>query len=214
MTFSQGNSKNIIVGAAAVFISNSQANLTDFATVDATNSSSAKDLIAADTNWQHSGYTDGGVEVSYEPTYGDVTVDQLLDSAVIYKTGMKVMVNTTFSEATLENLLITWGAQDADLGVADADGNQTLDIDAGSLGAFPHERGVAFVGQGPRTSSTKTLERIYWVQRAIQTSTTAHKLSRDAATTLPVSFRCLPGGASGTTNSYGQVQDRAYTAGG
>lgn len=201
MPFSQGNSKQILVGAAAVFISNTQSDLPSLTSTV----SSAETLIDAATGWTHAGYTDGGVEVSYEPTYGDVTVDQLLDSAVIFKSGMKVMVNTTFAEATLENLLVTWGAQDADL-----TGN-TLDIDAGSLGAFPHERGVAFVGPGPRTSSANTKnERIYWVQRAIQTQTTAHKLARDAATTLPVSFRCLPGGAAGTTNSYGSVVDRAY----
>lgn len=207
-TTSQGNSKQILVGAAAVYISGTQAALPDLTAV----TTSATVALDSATGWAHTGYTDGGIEVQYEPTYGDVTVDQLLDSAVIYKTGMKVLVNTTFSEATLENLLITWGSADSDL-TTNADGYKTLDINAGALGSFPHERGVAFVGPGPRTASAgKSVERIYHVERAIQTSNTNHSLKRDAATTLPVSFRCLPGGVSGTSTSYGTVQDRAYTA--
>jgi len=197
-----GNSKQVLVGAAAFFVSATGADLPDLS-----GAGSAKDIIAAaTTDWSAVGFTENGVEVSYEPTYGDVVVDQLLDSAVIFKSGMKVMVNTSFAEATLENLLIVWGQSDDTLN------SSVLSIEGGSLGDSPTERALAFVGPGPRTAGDA--ERVYHVNRAIQSQTTAHKLARDAATTLPVSFRCLPGGSfSGATQtSYGTVRDRAITA--
>jgi hypothetical protein len=94
-------SKNIIVGAAAFYISDSGADLPTL-----TAGRACRHRIG---DYRNVGYTSGGVTVSYEPTYGDVTVDQLLDSALVFKSGMKVTVNTTFGEATLENLLVTWG---------------------------------------------------------------------------------------------------------
>jgi hypothetical protein len=106
MTYT-ANDKNIIVGAAAFYVANDQAALP---TIDRRHSCRYSPYFRnCSTGYKAVGYTDGGVQVSYEPTYGDVTVDQLLDSARIFKSGMKVMVNTTFSEATLENLVIVWG---------------------------------------------------------------------------------------------------------
>lgn len=196
--------KNILVGAAALYVGTTTA-----AAPVLTANNPAGPVVSAATGWSQVGYTDGGVEVSYEPAYTDVTVDQLLDSAIIFKSGMKVMVNTTLSEATLENLLIVWGAQDADLNTA----NRTLEISAGNLGDFPVERQLIFVGPGPRvdiSGNAAHKERVYTINRAIQTNTTAHSLKRDAATTLPVSFRCLPGSnlAGNNTTAYGTVVDR------
>jgi hypothetical protein len=200
MTYNVGDSKQIIVGAAAFFVSDSGADLPSLV-----GAGRAEDLIAADTtDWQEVGFTDGGVTVSYEPTYGDVTVDQLLDSARLFKSGMKVMVNTTLAEATLENMLVTWGQATSTLATS------VLDIEGGSLGDAPVERALAFVGPGPRSASPQN-QRIYHINRAIQTQTTAHTLKRDAATTLPVSFRCLPGTAASGGTSYGTVRDRVYT---
>ena len=49
------------------------------------------------------------------PDFGEVEVDQLLDSAKIFKQGMQVTLNTTFAEATLENLLYAIAAAPRDL---------------------------------------------------------------------------------------------------
>jgi hypothetical protein len=148
------------------------------------------------------GYTQEGVEVSYEPDYGDVEVDQLLDSARIFKQSMRVTVNTTLAEATLENLLIVWGQEDDTLA------SDVLTIAAGQLGDAPVERALVFVGPGPRASAEK--QRIYHVGRAIQTESSSHALRRSEATAFPVSFRILPGDATSTqAASYGTVRDRA-----
>lgn len=202
--YNVGESKNVIVGAAAFFVAGA-AEGEFLPAALGSDPRRAEDVVQDDAAWDNVGFTDGGVEVSYEPTYGDVTVDQLLDSAVIFKSGMKVMVNTTFSEATLEHLLIVWGQNETK-----TLNGSILDIEGGSLGDFPEERALLFVGPGPRIAGNS--ERVYHITRAIQTQTTAHALKRDAATTLPVSFRCLPGGATSGGTKYGTVRDRAYTA--
>jgi hypothetical protein len=47
-----------------------------------------------------------GLELVFQPDFGEVQVDQLLDVAKLYKQGMQVNLNTAFAEATLENLLV------------------------------------------------------------------------------------------------------------
>lgn len=214
------NIKNIIVGAAAVYISTKDsitaakndfvldvAALSNPMTDPADDGSAyfAVDQLAkgASAKWRDVGYTENGVEVAYEPSYGEVTVDQLLDSAKIFKQGMKVTVNTTFSEATLENLLVVWGQQASTLNAGQ------LDIVPGELGDEPTERGLVFVGPAPRNTSTgKRYDRVYNVTRAIQDQSSSHALKRDAATGLPVSFRLLPD-AGQAKSRYGTVTDRA-----
>lgn len=208
MPYSVGDSKKVIVGAAAFFVADATAGAVLPSILGTDTTSRAEDLLDGAAAWKNVGFTDGGVEVSYEPTYGDVTVDQLLDSAVIFKSGMKVMVNTTFSEATLENLVIVWGQASDTLD----DVNRVLTIEGGSLGEAPNERALAFVGPAPRQTASDKVQRLYHVTRAIQTQTTAHSLKRDAATALPVSFRCLPGTAVSGGTAYGTVRDRAFGA--
>ena len=103
--------KNIIIGAAAVYLSAEDSTSEDWVANGApalpspAGTASMAPALDASADWKHSGFTSEGVEVSYEPDYGEVEVDQLLDSAKLFKQSMRVMVNTTFSEATLENLL-------------------------------------------------------------------------------------------------------------
>lgn len=163
-------------------------------------------LNGAATMFRHVGFTTGGITFSYEPSFGDIVVDQLLDSAKIFKDGMKVNVKTTLSEATLANLLLAWGAVSDSIAVANANGI-TIDIGGGDLGDEPVERGLAFVGPAPRDIAGLKRERVYHVRRALQVTTTAHSLDRKSETSIPVEFRCLPD-ATTSGNSYGKITDR------
>lgn len=190
------NDKQILVGAAEFLVGAAEA---AFPTVTAGVSVLGADHATYPSGYDTVGYTQEGVEVSYEPDYGDVEVDQLLDSARIFKQSMRVTVNTTLAQATLENLIIVWGQKDSTLNT----GTETLTLDGGSLGDAPIERTLLFVGPGPRTASSSK-ERIYHVSRAIQTESSSHALRRSEVTALPVSFRILPT----ATGSYGTVRDR------
>lgn len=197
--------KNIIIGAAAIYLSAEDSTEWTSAPVLPSPAGTASMTPALDgsADWKHTGFTSEGVEVSYEPDYGEVEVDQLLDSAKLFKQSMKVMVNTTFSEATLENLLVVWGQQNDSFTTGATE--DTLAISAGALGDEPTERSVAFVGPAPKTSVKR--ERVYHVRRALSIESSSHSLKRNEATVFPVSFRLLPD-PSFSGQEYGVIKDR------
>ena len=124
------NAKNIIVGAATVYLGHTTGEELTETSIPVTGKTyTANDAgtyqnpdnvnVWTSTNtsgkWDHVGYTSEGVTLDFTPDYGEVNVDQLLDVAKIYKQGQKVMAKTTFTEATLENFLITIGGRSTDL---------------------------------------------------------------------------------------------------
>jgi hypothetical protein len=199
--------KNIIIGAAAVYLSAEDSTEWTSAPALPTVAGTASMVPALDgsADWRHTGFTSEGVEVSYEPDYGEVEVDQLLDSAKLFKQSMRVTVNTTFSEATLENLLVVWGQQNTTYTSGTTE--ETLAIAAGALGDEPTERSVAFVGPAPRADAGTKRERVYHVRRALSIESSSHSLRRNEATVFPVSFRLLPD-PSFSGQEYGVIRDR------
>lgn len=105
------NAKNIIVGAAVVYagkagVENDRINVTS-ANVSAQIPGNVSSIANGD--WYHLGYTMEGVTLNIEPTFNDVMVDQLLDTARLFKTSQRVTVATSLTEATLENLYVAIG---------------------------------------------------------------------------------------------------------
>ena len=232
----KGEVRNIIVGAAQVFVSKGDS--TDTATYKKVMPAfgavkRAATFLEEDStaDWRNVGFTSEGFEISYEPQYGEVEVDQLLDSARIFKTQLRVMLRTSMSEGTLENVRTAFGqannsqvstvftqptsstvgtsAQSA-YGASGA-GASVLRLSAGSLGESPVERSLIAVGPGPTTAATVKTERIYLARRVLSMETVSHALRRNEATVYPVTFRCLPDddfeGAE-----YGEILDRVYSS--
>lgn len=238
--------KNVLVGAAEIYISTNASNQdrpnTSLASPQGAVSVAADGLTAIDfggkkaskafalgTAWRNMGYTNTGLEVSYEPGYGEVTVDQLLDAARLFKQSLKIMLKTELVEGTIENMQIAFGQRDV---VVKTDGTEasivnygtgststTLNLVAGAIGEFPVERSIAFIGQAPtnfKTDKSPSLvatgtnkERVYIARRVVQMETSSHGLKRDAATVFPVQFRALPD-SDYETQEYGVVIDRVY----
>ena len=218
MAYSRGSSSNIIVGAAALFthdagpigyvsasgaITDAQAatDLPEF-TASAT---SYKDTLSLDNAFTNVGYTTNGLELAFQPDFGEVAVDQLLDVARLFKQGMTVNLNTAFAEATLENLLVAIAGDDADL--ATAAGVSQLKMSAGDIGDVPLERGLVAVGPGSG-SSLEPKERIYVAYRALSIENVTVSAKRDEASMFEVSFRLLPNDNA----SYGKIVDRSLEA--
>lgn len=224
------NVNNIIVGAAEVWMSAKDstqiATWPDYALPTLTANSSARSALDADTtNWRNVGFTSEGIEVAYTPDYGDIQVDQLLDTAKLFKQAMTVSVNTMLAEATLENLLVAFGQASSTKDAAShgsgtlenpvgdyAKGTQgeTLGLEAGALGAEPNERAMVFVGNAPRKTGKKR-ERMYHARRVLNVEAVSHSYRRNEATMFPVAFRLLPDPAySGA--EYGIIVDRQIEA--
>ena len=229
MADARGNNKNIIVGAASMWVSTTGP--FDYLNVDPTlpdfegGVSYADTLNAATTVVRNIGYTSNGIELTFTPDFGEVEVDQLLDAAKLYKQGMTVTLNTTFAEATLENLLVALALPEQALQEATKLDNPPLpqipdlpgtkaDVDflellSGDLGECPVERGLIAVGPGTGDCEIGSeIERVYLAYRALSIDAVTVSIKRDEATMYDVSFRLLPA----DNGSYGRIIDRAVPA--
>lgn len=219
MAYTRGNSNQIIVGAAALFTYEpvnplassilADTNLPAFQEDISIKETLSNPLLGAD--FRNVGYTSNGLELQFQPDFGEVKVDQVLDVAKLYKQGMKVNLKTTFAEATLENLLFSLAGKSSDLDTPVTGkyaGNDVLNLSAGDIGECPVERGLVAVGPGTGDCAAgSAIERIYVAYRALSIESVNVAAKRDAATEFEVSFRLLPNDNA----SYGKIVDRTVS---
>jgi len=209
--YSRGSSTNIIVGAAALFVADATLNTTTNAIPSFVGTESFKSTLSADPDYTNVGYTSNGIELQFTPDFGEVSVDQVLDVAKLFKQGMQVTLATAFAEATLENLLLATAGKDADLtGTKASSAGRTLKLSAGNIGECPVERGIVAVGPGTGDCATDSVERVYVGYRALSIESVTVSAKRDAASMFEVSFRMLPDDATAT---YGKIVDRTWVDG-
>jgi hypothetical protein len=223
MAYTRGTSANIIIGAAQLFtyedgpigqtgtgaITDAQA-VTDLPAF-VVNQAYARTLsnVTNEANYRNVGYTMNGLEIVFQPDFGEVQVDQVLDVAKLYKQGMQVNLNTAFAEATLDNLLFAIAGPAGDLTSSGVTGDRTLKMGAGNIGECPVERGLVAVGPGTgNCDAGTTLERVYVAYRALSIESVTVAAKRDEATMFEVSFRLLPNDDA----SYGKIVDRTTTS--
>jgi hypothetical protein len=200
-----GSSNNIIVGAAQLWTYEA-GQMADADLPAYVSGTAYADTLDGDSDFRNVGYTMNGLEIQFQPDFGEVQVDQVLDVAKLFKQGMQVNLNTTFAESTLENLLVAIAASDADLETVS--GNPTLTLSSGNLGECPVERGLVAVGPGTGDCEVGSgKERIYAAYRALSIENVTVSAKRDEATMFEVSFRLLPNDAG----SYGKIVDRTVT---
>jgi len=236
-----GESRNILVGASPLFLSvddstvpgydnSMEAGVTNAGTANnstlvpafAEAESYTDTLNALDVDfdggltaaaYRNVGYTNNGLQISYQPTFDSVTVDQLLDTAKLFKSAMMVQISTEMAEGTLANILAVFGQKKNTLSETGSglEATDTLGLEAGALGAAPTERQLIAVGQAP-TSDASATERVYYARRVLSVEQSQFSLARTAATTFPVTFRLLPSGdAAHTGSEYGKIIDRVLS---
>ena len=220
MAYTRGSSNQIIVGAAALFTYEdgtlTEADLPAYEVNKSyrdTLEPNGSEGVVSPAGFRNVGYTMNGLELQFQPDFGEVQVDQVLDVAKLYKQGMQVNLNTTFAEATLENLLFAIAADPNDLsdltGTGIGTGSKEMNISAGDLGECPVERGLVAVGPGTGDCNPgEQIERIYAAYRALSIESVTVSAKRDEATMFEVSFRLLPNNAG----SYGKIVDRVIPA--
>jgi hypothetical protein len=225
-----GNAKNILVGASPLFITNLDVTTSGYvenfapgeqgstapafsAPTALADGKSYTDTLNEVTSsatpafyYRNVGYTNNGLQVTYNPSYGSVTVDQLLDTAKLFKESMEVMIATEMAEGTLENVLAVFGQSSSTL--TEGATVDKLGLAGGALGEAPTERQLVAVGQAP-TSGTgvSKAERVYYARRVLSVQQSQFSLARNAASTFPVTFRLLPDGSK-SGQEYGFIVDR------
>ncbi len=235
------NAKNILVGASPLYVSVKDStdpsyveNILDSGSgVSFAPRTSAATTLAASNLVRNVGFTNNGLQITYNPTYDSVTVDQLLDTAKLFKSAMEVMIATEMSEGTLANVLLVFGQGASTLtkdnvastdayptkGATGADDKSlTLGLEAGALGVQPTERQLFAVGQAPTLAKgasaevAATTERVYYARRVLSVQQSQFSLARNTPTTFPVTFRLLPDGNTAYAGQeYGKIIDRILT---
>lgn len=234
--YTRGTATNIVVGAAALFVTINGQTIGDSLTPNALPATKAgesyKQTLQSkfDTVVRNVGFTSNGLDLTFTPTFGDVQVDQLLDTARLFKSGMTVTLRTSLAEATLENLLMAITQSNANVsstgvlgtaivGVTDqltGTGTATysgaanassgyVDVLSGELGDYPVERGLIAVGASINDTASNE-ERVYVAYRAVSIQNVTVSAKRDAATMFDVEFRLLPD----AQGAYGKIIDRTY----
>ena len=208
MAYTRGTSNNIIVGAAAFFVADTT--LTPGTLEAFVSSESFKTTLSDSADYTNVGYTMNGLELQFQPDFGEVQVDQLLDVAKLYKQGMQVNMATAFAEATLENLLLAIASPSDQLtGTKSTSNGQTLNLSAGDIGECPVERGIVAVGPGTGDCEDSAyIERVYTAYRALSIENVTVSAKRDEPSMFEVSFRLLP---EDTSASYGKLVYRTWT---
>jgi hypothetical protein len=209
MAYSRGSSTNIIVGAAALFVADTT--LTPGTLEAFVDGESFKETLSDENDYTNVGYTMNGLEMQFQPDFGEVQVDQILDVAKLYKQGMQVNLATAFAEATLENLLLALAGNSDDLsGTKTTSNGRTLNLSAGDIGECPVERAIVAVGPGTGDcADSPYIERVYTAYRALSIENVTVSAKRDEASMFEVSFRLLPEDATG---SYGKIVDRTWAS--
>jgi hypothetical protein len=214
MAYSRGTSTNIIVGAAALFVADTT--LAPGTLETPVQGESFRETLSDDATYTNVGYTMNGLELQFQPDFGEVQVDQILDVAKLYKQGMQVNLATAFAEATLENLLLALAYSDSKLTGTNAENatasqksaGKALDLSAGDIGECPVERGIVAVGPGTGDCADSAyVERVYTAYRALSIENVTVSAKRDEASMFEVSFRLLPEDGG----SYGKIVDRTWT---
>lgn len=208
------NTTNIIVGPGELFIAQRTAGaypaLPELTVAD----ESAYDAFEGDVLWNYMGATEGGVELSYEPTYSDITIDQFKDAARIFLDSQTVNFSTSLMEATLENLVYAWGFEtsthyDAAPGTTEG---AVSEFKLGILGEDPCEYALTVIAKGvgtqPNCVPGTEVERIFLARRAISVTGSTFGLRRTEATMFPVTFRLLPDGTAPVNQEYMRILDR------
>jgi hypothetical protein len=185
---------NILVGEAAVKtgVSNTTMNLNDF--------DSLTDV----------GATTGGVEISWEPDMVDIEIDQYGDAAKVIQSKVKVMVKTTLSEGTLNNLATAWSYDNVTGGAdikSNLDGANTKSFLFGSQSVYPFEYALQIVGNAPGSTASVTKTRKFNTKRAVSFASSMISMKRSEATVFEVSFRVLPV-TDDTGYEYGKIIDQ------
>lgn len=207
------DTKNIVVGAGRLYIAEVGVALPAGYNTDGASGVNAA-FESASGDWRELGFTDGGVEVGYEPTYSDINVDQFKDAARVFLESETMTFSTSLMETTLENLVLAWGRSEAnDLVRTDAN-NGTFSIGVGGDVACEYKIAVVVPAPGTEASCIGTaaeVKRLYVGNRIVSVDGSTHGYRRTEATMFPVNFRALPDSAATAGEEYGKVEDIGTT---
>lgn len=135
-------------------------------------------------NWTNVGFTQGGVNLVYTPTYQALTVDQEVDIVDRRLTMREMNFRTTLAEVTLETLL--------DIGMSAHGGAIASETLQPSVSVGPESqvvgRAVLFDGFAEGFSSGAHFRRRLIVRKCVNVAASDVPYQREGQTVVPVDF--------------------------
>lgn len=131
--------------------------------------------------WKDCGGTSGGLTLSINQTYSQLSVDQIVDTPESRLTGRVITVATSLAEGTLTNLkTVLNGGTVTDDAVAHT---QTYDPDIADSATQPDYAAIIFDGWAPAL-----LRRRVVVRKVLSTAEVGIAYTKDGQTLFPVTF--------------------------
>lgn len=170
-----GDTSNILVGSVSLYTAASGTTLPN---IDGTTP------IVWPAGWTQVGYTDAGVDFTYNPTIQKITVDEEMAPVLFVLNGEEATLAANLAEATLDNLALAISASTKTTAVADSthDAITTLKFGSGSL----TEIMVGFEGYSPAG-----LPRVCIGYRAMAQANIKQTYRRADKIITPVTFSLL-----------------------
>jgi hypothetical protein len=133
------------------------------------------------TGWTNVGGTDGGVKLSIDQKFAELSVDQIVDSVGRRLTKRDIMIDTNLAEVTLANLALAMNNATAP---ATGTGSLALDPDATTAATHPTYFAVILDGVAPGAN----FRRRVIARRCLNTSKVESTYAMDKQTFIPVTF--------------------------
>jgi hypothetical protein len=161
---------NLILGPGTLYTGAFGATEPTDATVNTTPQASA---------WTDAGATDGGVKLTIDQKFTELTVDQIVDSLGRRLTQREIMVDTNLAEPTLANLSIAMNGGTA----ATGSGWSSLDPLNVTSATQPGYIAVMLDGYAPAGFRRRVI-----IRKALNTSSIQSSYAKDKETYIPVTL--------------------------
>lgn len=140
---------------------------------------SAVNAVPAASAWTDLGATDGGVKLSVDQTYSELSVDQLVDAPGRRLTKREFMLDTNLAEPTLTNLSTALNGGTS----ASGTGWVSFEPNTATSATQPNYIAVIMDGYAPNSFRRRVIGR-----RMLNTSKVESAYTKDKQTFIPVSF--------------------------
>lgn len=195
-----GDSSNIVVGSAVFYLATYGTQLPDLTNlIPGGNEGTQVDW----SDFDQIGYTDDGIDLSYNPTFKDIKVDEEMAAVDSILDGEKATVTIKMAEATLANLN---RAIAGSVYATDAEGES---VTVGSATKAQIQKFViGFEGPAPNTNLT----RVFIGYKARPTGNVGMKMQRADKVIIPVEFELLADSTQSAGNRLFKYRDFSSAA--
>lgn len=142
----------------------------------------AVNATPAASAWTDVGGTDGGVKLSVDQKFTELTVDQIVDSVGRRLTQREVMLDTNLAEPTLANLSMAMNGGTA------ATGSGFASLEPLNVTSATQPTYIAVIMDGYAPGTTQTFRRRVIARKCLNTSRLDMAYSKDKQTFIPVTF--------------------------